>query len=85
MKFTNLPAVAHFIDRHHSVFGCPIKTMSTLDVLGNLNRQIKTCRAVTGATYKAWLHVDGEPEMMTLITIEKNKDGFWVYTERPAN
>lgn len=83
MTFTTLPKVAHFIDKHHSVFGCPFNQNSTLDVLGNLNHQIMTS-AVTGATYKAWLHVDGEADLMTLITIEKHPDGFWTYTERTA-
>ena len=81
-KFTTLPQLAHFIDRHHTVFGCPIAsiTTSTLSVLGDLNQQIRTT-AVCGATYNAWLKLDDGSELPTQIEINKHPDGFWTYTE----
>ena len=82
MKFTHLPQVALFIDRHHTVFGCPF-VESTLSVLGNLNHQIMNT-PVCGATYNAWLKLDDGSEMKTLITIEKHPDGYWMYTEQKA-
>lgn len=80
MKFTHLPQVAHFIDKHHSVFGCPFNTRSTLSVLGDLNQQIMTT-PVCGATFKAWMKIDGQADLPTLIEINKHPDGYWTYTE----
>jgi hypothetical protein len=78
--FTTLPQVAHFIDRHHSVFGCPFNTKSTLSVLGDLNHMIRTS-AVCGATYNAWLKLDDGSELPTQIEINKHPDGYWMVTE----
>lgn len=79
-KFTTLPQVAHYIDRHHSVFGCPFDTRSTLSILGDLNYQIKSS-SVCGATYNAMLKLDGGSGLPTQIEISKHPDGYWLVTE----
>lgn len=80
-KFTLLWQVAHYIDRNHKFFGCPFSNQSTLDILGNLNHVIQTTPMVRGATYKAWMDIDGYGILKTLITVEKHPDGYWMVSE----
>ena len=51
--FTNLPAMANWIRRTHSLFGlCPVSM--ALDILGRANTAMMANKAITGITF----HID---------------------------
>ena len=80
--FGTLPQVAQYINRNHTVFGCPFATEPTLTILGNMNRQMMENPAIKGMTFKAWMNAEGYGILKTYITIEKHPEGGWTCVER---
>ena len=82
MKFTHLPAVAHFINKYHYAFGDGCQPIyKTLSILCDMNALMMKYNAIVSVTFPAWQHVPTLGILKSFITIQRDQYGFWDVTE----